>query len=75
MSDTKIDFAKVTQLLDAGWELLLFKNGMGAYTAVAQRSDATEKFSDIETEGVITDDFTPEQALTRLAYKAHGEII
>lgn len=24
---------------------------------------------------LITDDFTPEQALTRLAYKVHGEII
>jgi len=25
--------------------------------------------------GMDTDDFTPEQALTRLAYKVHGEII
>jgi hypothetical protein len=24
---------------------------------------------------VVTDDFTPEQALTRLAYKVHGEIL
>jgi hypothetical protein len=24
---------------------------------------------------VVTDDFTPEQALTRLAYKVHGEVI
>lgn len=31
---------------------------------------------DFDQEGVIdTDDFTPEQALTRLAYKVHGEII
>lgn len=26
-------------------------------------------------DGLMTDDFTPEQALTRLAYKVHGEII
>lgn len=25
--------------------------------------------------GLNTDDFTPEQALTRMAYKVHGEII
>ncbi len=31
---------------------------------------------DFDEPGVIdTDDFTPEQALTRLAYKVHGEII
>jgi hypothetical protein len=29
----------------------------------------------LETHSVLTDDFTPEQALTRLAYKVHGEII
>ena len=32
--------------------------------------------ADFTVEGLITtDDFTPEQALTRLAYKVHGEII
>lgn len=31
---------------------------------------------DFDEAGVIdTDDFTPEQALTRLAYKVHGEVI
>jgi hypothetical protein len=31
---------------------------------------------DFDSPGTIdTDDFTPEQALTRLAYKVHGEII
>lgn len=31
---------------------------------------------DFDTCGVVrTDDFTPEQAITRLAYKVHGEII
>lgn len=31
---------------------------------------------DFDTPGeIVTDDFTPEQALTRLAYKVHGEII
>lgn len=32
--------------------------------------------SDFDVEGVVdTADFTPEQALTRLAYKVHGEIL
>lgn len=32
--------------------------------------------TDFDTPGeILTDDFTPEQALTRLAYKVHGEII
>jgi hypothetical protein len=28
-----------------------------------------------ESNAIDTDDFTPEQALTRLAYKVHGEVI
>lgn len=28
-----------------------------------------------EDDSIETDDFTPEQALTRLAYKVHGEIL
>lgn len=31
--------------------------------------------ADQEEDTIFTDDFTPEQALTRLAYKVHGEII
>lgn len=48
-------------LIDAGWT-----------------KEAAESLvdTDFDTEGRIeTDDFTPEQAATRLAYKIHGECI
>lgn len=107
MSNTSIDFAKVTQMLDVGWQIELFKNKMRSYTArgtcinlklwerakdavLAQTIKANdgidgglspaslEKLNDIDFNQVgviVTDDFTPEQALTRLAYKVHGEIL
>lgn len=103
MSDTPIDMAKVTQMLDAGWQVHLFRGGMGGYVAKAVHDNIMiwERARDAMTdqvrranpgmdtvalldlmavefsdEGVIdTEDFTPEQALTRLAYKVHGEII
>jgi hypothetical protein len=65
MSDTKVDFAKVTQLLDADWHVCLYRNQLGSYTAEAYHHGREE----------ITDDFTPEQALTRLAYKTIDGII
>lgn len=79
MSDTIIDMAKVTQMLDAGWGVRLYRGGMGSYVAVGVHGNwkvmkRLEKFVDEDGE-VTTDDFTPEQALTRLAYKVHGEII
>lgn len=89
-----VDFAKVTQMLDSGWLIYVFKNDMGSYTATAKHGKrymiarANKKFiasvpvesrelakQFIESNRVETDDFTPEQALTRLAYKVHGEVI
>jgi hypothetical protein len=70
MSDTVIDMAKVTQMLDAGWSVSLFKNQLKTYTAAAFR-----RIGEAKGEETDTDDFTPEQALTRLAYKVHGEIL
>ena len=67
MSKTKVDMAKVNQLLDNGWEITLYKNQLTTYTAEASRASGDEFFE--------TDDFTPEQALTRLAYKVQGEIL
>src|SRR4051812_46329995 len=106
MSSTIIDMPKVTQMLDNGWQVELFKNQMGSYTARGQcmklalweraknacleqtlaansgpdgmSRESLEEINDIDFDnpGVIdTDDFTPEQALTRLAYKVHGEIL
>lgn len=107
MSDTIVDMPKVTQMLDAGWRVIIEKNELGSYSAEADHPSETMlervrtkliassegeresmrasglvleevidsvHFSDAGL-AVVTDDFTPEQALTRLAYKVHGEII
>ena len=66
MSATIIDMPKVNQLLDNGWEIKLYKNQLTTYTAEAEHANGTS---------FETDDFTPEQALTRLAYKVQGEIL
>lgn len=102
MSDTIVDMPKVTQMLDAGWRVKLFKNKMGSYTAEAKHNDrrimratwqrlkdgappeslamlkmTAKEFADDDFDNgwLMTDDFTPEQAITRLAYKVHGEIL
>lgn len=94
MSDTRVDMAKVTQMLDGGWLVQIEKQSIGSYlvrathrtqelvsrankkiieAASPQNRDMVEEYlSDGE---ISTDDFTPQQALTRLAYKVHGEII
>ena len=73
MSDTLIDMPKVTQMLDAGWVVTLYKNELDSYTCTASREYVNNAAD--ETVSFITDDFTPEQALTRLAYKILGEIL
>lgn len=79
MSDTKIDLPKVAQMLDAGWQVQVFKGGMGSYVIIARHPSPTrmDRFKDmLDDDGeLVTDDFTPEQALTRMAYKVFGEII
>jgi hypothetical protein len=94
MSDTIIDDPKITQMLGAGWQVKLWKNPLGSYTAEAYHDKqdvwrrARDKWlrmagpgnewivhEDWSTELIVTtDDFTPSQALTRLAYKVHGEL-
>lgn len=90
-SNTIVDFPKVTQMLDAGWKVELWKNGLRMYSACATHEKqeieerAVQKLcAQVDAELVATidaddwlttDDFTPEQALTRLAYKVHGEIL
>lgn len=79
MSATKIDWAKVTQMLDNGWRVKLFRGGMESYVVIARHRGMRKMpliSSMIDDDGdLVTDDFTPEQALTRMAYKVHGEII
>lgn len=94
MSKTIVDMPKVTQMLDAGWEVRLFKNAMGSYSAIGRHNNegmvnrVHERIiaqyppnlrgvvgDNLDDNEIDTDDFTPEQALTRLAYKCHGEIL
>lgn len=105
MSDTIVDMAKVTQMLDAGWQVFIYKGGLGSYEVRARHDNdrvmaetkrrlvatmsenhsflaETKKTAeeavemvDFDDVSLMTDDWTPEQALTRMAYKVHGEIL
>lgn len=78
MSKTIVDFPKVAQMLDAGWQVTLYKGGLGSYYCEAMHSpDMMAKREELcDHDGDLgTDDFTPEQALTRLAYKCVDGII
>jgi hypothetical protein len=105
MSTTTVDMPKVTQMLDAGWLVRIYKGPLGSYevrarhpkASVMRRTHArlceammknTEfllvtkhtapqavKLHDYHDGWLMTDDFSPQQALTRMAYKVHGEII
>jgi hypothetical protein len=63
---TTVDMPKVIELLDKGWVVRLFRNGLGSYTAKANH---------YKEKPVFTDDFSPDRALTRLAFKVDGKII
>lgn len=56
----------ICKLLDNEWTVLLFKNDLGSYTAVACKPDQ-EMADAIGKESQLTDDFTPSKALNRLA--------
>ncbi len=58
----------IQKLLDNKWRVLLFKNDIGSYSAVACSPRLTMREA-IDDEALITDDFTPSQALHRLAEK------
>lgn len=102
MSKTIVDMPKVTQMLDAGWVVRIYKGPLGSYEvravhphegmrnvvkgAIASRNpkhmtvDGMSRLETIEEfhfdgNELMTDDFTPEQALTRMAYKIFGQII
>lgn len=92
-----IDMPKVSQMLDNGWRVFLFKNQLGSYTAWARhantilveriktkilqqipenlRQSVADDMVGWPPRTIQTEDFTPEAALTRLAYKIHGEIL
>lgn len=73
MSDTPDSPNDCMKLLDADWRILLFKNDMGSYSAVALKP-GQDLMEAMEHENQITDDFTPTQALYRLTEKVFGRI-
>lgn len=96
MSKIPADMAKVTQMLDAGWDVRIQKDPMGSYTVTAVHEDEArlrkvcgdwraeiEKANPTLDEELLdeccpmdhvdTADFTPEQALTRMAYRVLGQ--
>lgn len=102
MSKTIVDMPKVTQMMDAGWIVRIYKGSLGSYEvrashpnpgmrnivrgAIASRNPGHVRFKgmtllesveeyNFDDGELITDDFTPERALTRMAYKVFGEII
>lgn len=105
MSKTTVDMAKVTQMLDAGWVVRIYRGGLGSYEVRARhekksvmdrtrqklcegmaenkeflrtvKMTAAEAVDDTDYHDgwLMTDDFTPEQALTRMAYKTVDGVI
>ena len=75
MSDTPKLADECKKLLDSGWEIKLFKNQLGSYTARARRPTTKPHpkrptlFKVVETE-----DFEPSQVLYRLTEKVFGNI-
>lgn len=69
MSDTPKQADDCRKLLDAGFIVVMKRNEMGSYTAVACRP-GEEVEEAMEDEMRITDDFLPSQALYRLTEKA-----
>ena len=68
------------RLLDNGAYVVLYRNGLGSYTAVALRGELAAEVQAVidQTEDTgphITDDWEPSQALYRLSEKAIGNII
>lgn len=78
MTDTRCDDCK--KLLDNGAYIVLFRNGLGSYTAVALRGmdaeDVQIVIDRLDDDGPhITDDIEPSKALYRLSEKAIGNIV
>lgn len=68
MSDAPKAADDVMKLLDAGWNVTVFKNGLGSYTAYAWKGKQPRTPYGLP-DHQVTDDFTPSQALYRLTEK------
>lgn len=69
----------VQKLLDRGYVIVMFKNGLGSFTAVAfttadeMSARIVRRVSKIDDDSrMLTDDFTPDKALRRLTDKMLG---
>ncbi len=68
MGDTPKAADEVKKLLENDWTVLLYKNQLGSYTAVALKPG--DDLDDLPADSnQITDDFEPSQALYRLTEK------
>jgi hypothetical protein len=75
VSETPRESDDAMKLLDAGWNILLFKNQMGSYTGVAMK-DGQGPMEALQIDGQTTDDFMPSQVLYRLTEKViHKRIV
>ena len=73
MSDTPNAADDVMKLLDAGLIVVIRRNDLGSYTAVACKP-GEEVNEAMDDDRRVTDDFTPSQALYRLTEKYYGRI-
>jgi hypothetical protein len=75
MSDTPKLADECRRLLDNGWEIKLWRNPLGSYTARARipmyNTDRNPEEATIY-KAVTTDDFEPSQALYRVTKKCLG---
>lgn len=69
MSDTPKLADECKKLLDNGFEIVLFRNELGSYTAFAVSAGEAGGLSEHVNDKCITDDFEPSQALYRLTEK------
>lgn len=74
MSDTPKLADECKRLLDNGWLVVLVRNDLGSYTAVAVNGEQDIEEA-MEVDRQCTDDFEPSQALYRLAEKMLGNIV
>ncbi len=73
MSGTPKNADACLKLLDNGWTIMLRKNSLGSYTALAIGA-GQDPDDACELEQQITDDFLPSQALYRMSEKMIGNV-
>lgn len=77
VSDTPKLADESKRLLDNGWQIKLWKNDMGSYSAKATnfKPCSSDDPPRVERVVIVTDDFEPSQALYRLTEKIFGNIV